>query len=85
MKISIVNCLLLGPVTETVAKVTDIFNDGYGRNVSQHSASHPAAYGATQLQIGQSAHGNPCPPPTIMGTQASELDLGAMEEGLLVQ
>lgn len=56
-------------------------------NESQHSASHSAAYEAAEPQTNQSAFDDPCPPskaPT-MGTQASELDLGSVEEGRLVQ
>ena len=60
--------------TETL-QVTEILNDGYGRDVSQHTMYLTLLCGAV--------HADPCPQwktPTV-GTQVSEPDLGAMEEG----
>lgn len=65
--------------------VTEVFYFGCRRIcqcVTTHSALHTAAY----MQIGQSAHYDPCPAPKapIMSIWASELKLCAVEEGHLV-
>lgn len=40
----------------TEGLLAESFKDGYWSNVSQHSASHPAANGAASVQTIQSAH-----------------------------
>ena len=54
----------------TAARVTEMFNDGYGRNIPSHSPSHPAAHRAAYPQS-QSAPADPCPLPKepTMGTR----------------